>query len=90
MIEPWRPEESVTPWRYRPWDAPDGWASDQLGAEVLPLRVQINRAGEIVEGTLAEIVGNELLHVIDREGMRHVIPSADVTAYSLPVPPIVA
>jgi hypothetical protein len=87
--EPWRVDESVTPWRYRPWGAADGWAADELGAEVLPVRVQVNRRGEVLEGSLTEIVGGEL-NVIDREGMRHVFPSADVIAYSLPIPPIVA
>jgi hypothetical protein len=80
--EPWRAEESVTPWRYRPWDTPDSWAADHLGAVGLPEQVQIINCGEILEGTLAEIVDNEL-HVVDWEGMRHQVPSADVTAYTL-------
>jgi hypothetical protein len=83
--DPWRADESVTPWRYRPWDAPDTWAADNLGASPLPVRVQLNQ-GEILEGTLAEIVGSEL-HVIDREGMRREVASSDVTAYALSEPP---
>jgi hypothetical protein len=82
--EPWRTDDSVTPWRYRPWDAPDTWAADNLGAGPLPVRVQINRT-EILEGTLAEIVG-DTLQVVDREGMRREIASADVTAYALSEP----
>jgi hypothetical protein len=82
--EPWRADESVTPWRYRPWDAPDTWAADELSAGPLPLRLQV-KPSEILEGTLAAIKG-KALHVVDREGMRREIASADITAYALSEP----
>jgi hypothetical protein len=79
--EPWRADESVTPWRYRPWGAPDPWAAEELGAGVRPLRVQIN-GSEIVEGKLSGIVGGEL-KLVDAKGKTRRIPSANVTAYAL-------
>lgn len=79
--EPWRADDSVTPWRHRPWDAPDTWAADELSEGPLPVRVRVD-PGEILEGTLTEIAGTEL-HLVDREGMRRSLASADVTAYAL-------
>src|ERR1700750_2329375 len=57
--EPWRTDDSVTPWRYRPWDAADGWAPGELRAGPRPLSVQVN-GSDILEGTLAGIAGGEL------------------------------
>ena len=79
--EPWRADESVTPWRYRPGDAADTWAADELGAGPLPVRLQIDRT-EIVEGTLTEVAGGEL-KLADAKGKTRGIASADVTAYAL-------
>ena len=78
--EPWRADESVTPWRYRPWGAPDTWAAEELSAGARPLRVQINRS-EILEGTLTGIVAGEL-RLADGKGKTRGIASADVTGYA--------
>src|SRR4029079_5994482 len=78
--EPCRTDDSVTPWRYRRWDAPDTGAAKELGAGPRPVRVQIDRS-EIVEGKVTEVVGGEL-KLVGAKGKTRAIASADVTGYA--------
>jgi hypothetical protein len=74
-------------WKERPSDAPDDWPASELRVGMMRIPIQIKREGGTLDGTLEGIAGDDL-EIIDFNGHEHVVPSAEVLAYSLPEPPI--
>jgi hypothetical protein len=74
-------------WKERPPDAPDSWPASELRVEMMRIAIRIKHKGGTLDGTLDDIAGDDL-HVIDYNGHEHVLPSAEIIAYSLPESPI--
>jgi hypothetical protein len=74
-------------WKERPPDAADDWPASELRVGMMRIPIQIKRESGTLDGTLDDILGDDL-HVVDFNGHEHVVPSAEVLAYSLPESPI--